>query len=262
MQFPVFPLLKDIRIASFGWLCFLACASIYCILYNQMVLLTAASFADSFLWSLKEYAHWLLVTPLLLLLLQRFCSASEHSKRNLFICLSAILLIALITRMLGDFLLNPSTDLVANFVYIFPGQVCTLAIISILWKLSRLPQSVKPEITHDQKPMDTVLVMKGNGEKIIQWDSVICIIAAGNYLELMTENEQYLLRTTMKQLDEELPKNKFIRIHRSYIVNITRIEKIISQPAGNGLVYLCNGQELPLSKSYKKQLNSFRLTLD
>lgn len=260
MQFSVFPLLKDIRMASLGWLCFLTCASIYCILYNQMVLLTAASFADSLLWSLKEYVHWILVTPLLLMLLQR-CYASEHSKRNLFISLLAILLIALASRMLVDFSLNSSTDLAANFVYIFPGQVCTLAIISILWRLSRLPQSVKPEITHDQKPIDTVLVMKGSGEKIIRWDSVISITAAGNYLELTTENEQYLLRTTMKQLDEELPKDKFIRIHRSYMVNINRVEKIISQSAGNGLVYLCNGQELPLSKSYKKQLKSFRLAV-
>lgn len=262
MQFLVFPLVKDMRLASIGWLIFLVCASLYCIVYNQMVLLTAASFADSFLWSLKEYAHWLLVTPVLLVLLQRFCHASENNNRNLLFSLSAILLIALATRTLVDSLLTPSTNPIANIVDIFPSQVCTLAMISILWKLSRFPHSSKAEITNNHKPMDKVLVMKGNGEKLIQWDSVISITAAGNYLELVAENEQYLLRTTMKQLDEKLPKDRFIRIHRSYIVNITRIEKIISQPAGNGLVYLCNGQQLPLSKNYKKQIRSFRLTAD
>ncbi len=264
MQFSTFPLLKDIRIAGLGWLAFLACASVYCILYNQMVLLTAASFVDSFFWSLREYAHWLLITPLLLMLLQRFCHGPMNNNWSLLTSLLVVLLLALSAKITIDFLINPAADLIADFVYFFPSQVCTLVIISILWKLFRLKHKVNNESTNDHQPSqpsDTVLVIKGNGEKIIQWDSVISITAAGNYLELTTENEQYLLRTTMKQLDTELPKNKFIRIHRSYMVNISKIEKIMSQPAGNGLVYLCNGQELPLSKSYKKQLKSFRLAV-
>lgn len=258
---------RDISSALLGWVVFLCSASVYCILYNQVVLLNANSFLHSFLWSLKEYAHWLLLTPVLFIWLQGVShKQATNNGKNIITPLIVIFLIALFTRVVVDIYSNPNAEIAANLVYFFPSQLYTLIIVSILWKLSR-PNPVKEKNSQNvtdsncEEPSDTVLVIKGNGEKIIRWDSVICIIAAGNYLELKTENDQYLLRKTMKQLDAKLPKEKFIRIHRSYIVNITKLEKIISQPAGNGLVYLCNGLQLPLSKSYKKQLKSFRLDI-
>jgi hypothetical protein len=257
---------REIRTAAFGWLAFLFCASIYCIVYNQMVLLTADSFVNSFAWSLREYAHWLLITPILLVLLQFHSHKSvAANNRHLLKVLTFTLLIAWFSRVLIEIYLNPSTSIAASLVYFFPGQMCTLAIITILWKLSRQTKKCPEEINNQEnqkKPADKVLVMKGTGEKLITWDSVLFINAAGNYLELVTREDTYLLRATMKQLANELPLDKFIRIHRSYIANISQIEKITSNIGGNGLILLSNGQELPLSKSYKKLLKPYKLMID
>ena len=101
---------------------------------------------------------------------------------------------------------------------------------------------------------DTVLVSKGQSECLIRWQAVDVISAAGNYVELCCHQQSYLLRATMKQVEQRLPRTDFVRIHRCHIVNISAIARISALPGGNGTVSLQNGQVLPLSKGYKQSL--------
>ncbi|MEG0440660.1 MAG: LytTR family DNA-binding domain-containing protein, partial [Solibacillus sp.] len=63
---------------------------------------------------------------------------------------------------------------------------------------------------------------------------------------------------TLKELQTRLP-NTFIRIHRSYIVNICSIKKISRDLTSNFIVLLKDGTELPVSQSY---INSLRALLE
>lgn len=275
---------KEIGLSFVGWGAFLTCAALYCIVYNQLVLISPITFFNSFIWGLKEYAPWLVITPVLTAQLRRI----HQRKSSHFIFLYTGLMIttlgaALIARAGLDIFLNPQRDFVASAVDFFPTQVSVLGFVVIIWELLLRPFKRTTEHTTEQtdsqkisaqaadtpsasistetapaRHEDSILVMKGNGERLIKWDSVDFISAAGNYMELTCANEKYLLRVSMKQLEQSLPAGCFIRIHRSHIVNIAAIDRIITQPAGNGTVALRNAHLLPLSKGYKQALNAYK----
>lgn len=87
--------------------------------------------------------------------------------------------------------------------------------------------------------------------KEIDW-----IESAGNYLKLHAGRESHLLRERMGQLETRLDPSKFVRIHRSTLVNIDRIREM--QPLFNGdqLVTLRDGQQLTMSRTYRDRLLS------
>ncbi|UTW65234.1 response regulator [bacterium SCSIO 12643] len=75
----------------------------------------------------------------------------------------------------------------------------------------------------------------------------ICYVKSdSNYVEVFLENKKHLVRSTLKNFSDLLPKNMFIQVHRSYIVNINRIESI-----GDGEVRLNYNKNTPLSANYK-----------
>jgi DNA-binding LytR/AlgR family response regulator len=102
------------------------------------------------------------------------------------------------------------------------------------------------------------LVSKGSNVALIRIDQIQCISAAGNYVEIFCNNQLYLMRATMKQIEDLLPREQFLRTHRSHIININEIDRIKSQPSGNGAVQLRCGKMLSISKKYKNQLQKFR----
>ena len=63
-----------------------------------------------------------------------------------------------------------------------------------------------------------------------------------------------MLRETMNNMEEKLNKDKFARIHRSYIVNIEQIKEMQSWSHGDYIVILKNGQKLSMSRRYKENL--------
>ncbi|BDH59958.1 LytR family transcriptional regulator [Lysinibacillus sp. PLM2] len=67
------------------------------------------------------------------------------------------------------------------------------------------------------------------------------------------ENEQYKTNITLKELQTKLPEF-FVRIHRSYILNVYFIKKITKDITSNFIVVLKNGVELPVSQSYVNDL--------
>jgi len=74
------------------------------------------------------------------------------------------------------------------------------------------------------------------------------IEAYGNYLKIHTDQKTYVVRETMQNISNELNKNNFLRIHKSFIVHLKKISKI----CGNTL-YL-NTDEIPVGASYKSEL--------
>lgn len=69
------------------------------------------------------------------------------------------------------------------------------------------------------------------------------------------KEEQYSTNRTLKELHMRLPNN-FLRVHRSYIVNIAYIEKITRDFSSNFVIQLKNGTELPVSQKYMSGLRT------
>jgi len=74
------------------------------------------------------------------------------------------------------------------------------------------------------------------------------IEALGDYVKLVTENDSLVVLSTMKAFEALLPEDRFLRIHKSYIVNLDKVERYNSRG-----IELEN-QQLPLSRNRKSQL--------
>jgi len=101
---------------------------------------------------------------------------------------------------------------------------------------------------------ETLLVSKGSGECLLRIDRIACVSAAGNYVEIYSGGELYLMRATMKQVEQLLPPSTFLRVHRSHIVNINEIVRIRPRRSGHGTIELRCGRVVGLSRSYKARL--------
>ncbi len=78
-------------------------------------------------------------------------------------------------------------------------------------------------------------------------DEIVLVEAMQNYLKLhLADNKSYIIHQTMTSLEETLPKDKFYRVHNSYLVNVGRIESVSGGRLSVG------GKEIPLSKHRKE----------
>jgi two-component system LytT family response regulator len=99
------------------------------------------------------------------------------------------------------------------------------------------------------------LMLRSTGRVLmVGVDDIDWIEADGDYARLTTGGKQHLLRETFSELEQHLDPGAFVRIHRSYIVRIDRIRELRPQSNGDYRVYLRDGTQLPLSRTYREQV--------
>jgi two-component system LytT family response regulator len=79
--------------------------------------------------------------------------------------------------------------------------------------------------------------------------------AEGNYVRLSTATETHLLRETMAHLEERLDPRGFLRVHRSFIVNLKYVKEVRRETNGDSIVIMDSGQKVALGRSYRASLN-------
>ena len=100
------------------------------------------------------------------------------------------------------------------------------------------------------------LVIKTNGHVFfLKTDEIDWIEAEGNYVRLHTSKESYLLRDTISALEAQLDPKRFLRVHRSAIVNIDRVQEMQPWFHGEYRIILKGGAQLTLSRSYREKLH-------
>ncbi len=89
-----------------------------------------------------------------------------------------------------------------------------------------------------------------HNEKMLKIDikDIRYIEADRNYCRIFSSDREYLLVMTLKDIDEKLPQNHFLRIHRSYIINLAQIDEI----AGTHVVI--SRKAIPMSKAMRSEL--------
>ncbi|HEX8633591.1 MAG TPA: LytTR family DNA-binding domain-containing protein [Pyrinomonadaceae bacterium] len=99
------------------------------------------------------------------------------------------------------------------------------------------------------------LMIKASGRVFfLRTQELDWIEAEGNYLRVHVGRESHLLRETMNRLASKLDPDKFLRIHRSTLVNIERIKELQPLFSGDYVVILRDGKQLTLSRSYRDKL--------
>jgi len=101
------------------------------------------------------------------------------------------------------------------------------------------------------------LVIKSGGRvTLFNVRDIDWIEAEGDYVKIHVGKAWHLLRETMKRLEAQFDPARFVRIHRSTIVNVERIKELQPYFRGEYVVILQDGKSLKLSRGYKEHLES------
>jgi two-component system, LytTR family, response regulator len=104
------------------------------------------------------------------------------------------------------------------------------------------------------KPLVRLLVRSRGRMVFVRCAEIDWIEAAGKHVRLHVGQMEYLLREPLHRLESHLDPERFIRIHRSTIVNVDRIREIESGFHGDLRVSLEDGTELTLSRNYRDRI--------
>jgi two-component system LytT family response regulator len=104
---------------------------------------------------------------------------------------------------------------------------------------------------------DRFVIKTGGRITFVDAEAVNWVEAAGDYVRLHTDEKVHLLRETMSGMEDRLDADRFLRIHRSTIINTERLKEL--HPYGNSeyIVVLHDGTELKLSRTYRDALDDF-----
>jgi two-component system, LytTR family, response regulator len=103
---------------------------------------------------------------------------------------------------------------------------------------------------------ERLMVKSRNHIHLIKIENIDWIEANAGYYWLHTQGRKYLLRGKMKGLEDSLPDSQFVRIHRSLIVNIDRIQELQHISHGEYHAILDDGTKLAVSRNYRGKLFS------
>jgi two-component system LytT family response regulator len=110
----------------------------------------------------------------------------------------------------------------------------------------------------DKKPRPNRLAVRSSGKVFfVKMEEIDWVEAADNYVVLHLGAETHILRETMNSIQMRLDPAKFIRVHRSRIVNVERIKELQPWFHGEYLIVLNDGTQLTLSRSYRERLMEF-----
>jgi two-component system, LytTR family, response regulator len=91
---------------------------------------------------------------------------------------------------------------------------------------------------------------------VFELDEIEWIEAAGNYVRVHTGARAHLIRETMESVQARLGSERFVRLHRSALVNIDAIQELVHEGAGEISTVLRSGKRLPTSRSYRERLEA------
>jgi len=94
-----------------------------------------------------------------------------------------------------------------------------------------------------------IFIRDSNIVKRLRLDDILFAEAMGDYVKLHTPQKFFAIHTTLKTVEERLPEHKFLRVHRSYIVALHKIDTI-----RDGAIVI-NGKPVPVADAYRAQLN-------
>lgn len=104
-----------------------------------------------------------------------------------------------------------------------------------------------------QPALQQILVGTTKHRVVVPLDEIICINSSAPYVAIFTKHKDYLHSETLKSLEETLPKQYFVRIHKSTIINVREVISYTSRLNGDYDIRLSNQHEVRLSRNYAKE---------
>ena len=120
-------------------------------------------------------------------------------------------------------------------------------------RLSRKDPSLLPKLIAESRkpksPLERILVRDGSKVHVIAAIKIDYLEAQDDYVSIKCEGKEFLKQETLSALQKSLDPQQFVRIHRSYILNLERLEKLELYTKDSRIAILADGSRLPVSKA-------------
>ncbi len=108
----------------------------------------------------------------------------------------------------------------------------------------------------EEGSLERVAVKTGQKIHVIFVSDILYFQSDGDYVQIITSHNKYLKEETMKYFEASLPPAQFVRVHRSYIVNVEKILRIETYEKRNQMLTLANGDKIRASVAGYKALRT------
>lgn len=115
------------------------------------------------------------------------------------------------------------------------------------------PPAVVPEAA---RPERFTVRKRGGNEVVVEVADIDWIEAAGNYAILHVGGETFEIRSSLTRLEGELDPKRFVRVHKSHLVNIARVAEVTPWVSGDWRIRLQGGAEVNLSRRYRQRFEA------
>jgi len=115
------------------------------------------------------------------------------------------------------------------------------------------------KLDNEQRDLDRIAIRAGGYIHLLDADSIHWIEAADNYIKFHCGTEVHISRETMTSIEKRLDPSRFIRVHRSIIVNADQVKEIQPSRHGDYQVLLRDGAILALSRANRSRLRAHLL---
>jgi hypothetical protein len=205
------------------------------IVFIDSIIHASLLFGMSFLlWSVMQYGN--------------YQGLPAYQRYVNFAGLGTLLLIVWLGCAYILFLLFFGAELADKFIYILPlrallGILVYVIIIQYFNTIINKKNLSEPTDKADDEPnndtneevgepkenkeiLERIAVKSGTKIQVVLVPDILYLQADGDYVQIFTANGKFLKEQTMKYFEEHLPENKFVRVHRSVIVNVESISRI------------------------------------
>jgi two-component system LytT family response regulator len=110
-------------------------------------------------------------------------------------------------------------------------------------------EKIKLHLAESEEKLHRVVIKKSGKIHVISTGDINYLEAQDDYVMIYTNEGRYLKQQTMKYFEKHLDSQQFVRVHRSYIANITHIERIEPYEKSNFILILKDGNKVPVSRN-------------
>jgi two-component system, LytTR family, response regulator len=123
-------------------------------------------------------------------------------------------------------------------------------------RLARVVERLRERSVENVLPVERVPVVSAGGTELLDYDQVHYAQADGDYSRVHTYDRSYLCTASLGELEEKLPSSRFVRIHRSYLVNLGKVAGVRRTSPERLCLQLADAQktELDVARRQARQL--------
>jgi two-component system LytT family response regulator len=101
---------------------------------------------------------------------------------------------------------------------------------------------------------DRMIVKCRDRVVVVPFDELAYVRAAANYVQLHLADRTYDVREKISTMESRLPAHRFVRVHRSYLVNLSVVQELYPVGGGDYMIGLRNGKQLPVGPTYPSSI--------